>query len=313
MADAGDGAAAYRHTTLHSYNTVSLASAGDGAAAGHKQIAAINTDTVTRFYVGGGGGDGGAAGHCHVATFRTTKCHVDAKAAARDFQAAGAGDGQIAIGSINANAGVAAHRRFAHQRNGQVAGGFNAIGASGDGRIGQRQGVGDGVVGDGAAFVSATQNVSKVVLGDLSAANRQIEPLKQRFHDGIGNQVVAVLVGVEVEVNGRRCRIGRVAGVHVAFNSSLERPMHIHHLIACGSGSAVDDLIQGRYPFLKGGGDGGRSVRNNWSTCQLLSQIGIGVVLGGHQNGGAGICRLDCANNGSKICRKGIQRRFGLL
>ena len=86
--------------------------------------------------------------------------------------------------------------------------------------------------------------------------------------------------------------------------------MHIHHLIACGSGSAVDDLIQGRYPFLKGGGDRLCLCKNS---AILVCQIGIGVVLGGHQNGGAGICRLDCANNGSKICRKGTQRRLCLI
>ena len=106
MADAGDGAAAHRHTTFRSCNTISLAGAGDGAAAGHNQIAGINTDTVTRFYVGGDGGDGGAAGHGHVLT-----CHIDTIAAARDFQAAGAGDDQIALGNINAVAVVAAAHR----------------------------------------------------------------------------------------------------------------------------------------------------------------------------------------------------------
>ena len=103
----------------------------------------------------------------------------------------------------------------------------------------QRQGIGVGVVGDG----TVPQHVAGVPPGDqraahpdiilLSRAGRRIgSGIRYGFRNSFGNQVMALLIGVEVEVDGHRTRIGRVAGIRAAGHSVMKRRVHIHNLIA---------------------------------------------------------------------------------
>ena len=156
---------------------------------------------------------------------------------------------------------------------------------------------------DGGILIPVESHAADVDIGFDFGFGLRFRHLGQFVRDSSGNQLVAVGIGMEVQVKRKR---RRVAGVLILCYSILKRIVYIHHR-AVAANRQPDGGVQRTHPLIKGVGDG---LRLGNYTPIGLRQVAVGVILGGHQQDDIGIGLLDGPHNGGQVYSKSAQRSF---